>query len=57
MSRGTLPIDIAIAVLAAAVVLVISPGLAISGLIAVVVVLICGVLERRSRNASRRAAR
>ena len=57
MSGGTLPIDIAIAVLAAAIVLVISPGFAISALIALVVLLICGVLGLRSRKASRRAAR
>jgi NhaP-type Na+/H+ or K+/H+ antiporter len=57
VSGGTLPIDIAIAVLAAAIVLVISPGFAISGVIAVVVLLICGGLQLRSRKARRRAAR
>jgi ABC-type bacteriocin/lantibiotic exporter with double-glycine peptidase domain len=54
MSRNTLLIDLGIAVVLAVLVVVISPGLAVVGLLALLVLLICGIsfaidLRRRRR--------
>ena len=64
MSRNTLLIDAGIAALLAILVLVIAPGLAVVGLLALLVVIVCGVsfafdLRRRRshRLAPRRLAR
>ncbi len=50
MSRGVLRVDVAVAVVLAVLVLIISPGVAVTGMIALVVLLIClfsAVWERR----------
>lgn len=52
MSRRTLVIDAGIAVLVAALVLILAPGLAIVGIIALLVVLVCAIsflVEARRR--------
>ena len=52
MSRNTLLADIAIAVILTILIVVLSPGLAVVGLIALLIVLICVVsfaLDRRRR--------
>ena len=43
MIHPTLRVDLLIAVAVAALVLIISPGLAISGLIAIVALVVCGI--------------
>jgi hypothetical protein len=56
--RKVLSVDLAIAVAAAVIVLIISPGYAISGLLAIIVLLICGVsLVRERRAATHRSRR
>jgi hypothetical protein len=57
--RRALTAELAIAVAAAVVVLVVSPGYAISGLLAIIVLLACGVslLRERRRPAPRRSRR
>jgi predicted histidine transporter YuiF (NhaC family) len=55
--RRVLSVDIAIAVAVAVVVLIISPGYAISGLLAIIVLLICGVSLLRERRATTRRGR
>ena len=57
MNRRTVAVDVGIAVLAAGLVLILSAGVAIAGLIAIVVLVGCGislVLERRGRPSRRR---
>lgn len=61
MSNRTLAIDVTIALLATVVLVVVSPGLAIVGLIAILVLVVCGlsvVFERlrRGRRSARPAA-
>jgi len=60
MNRQLLTIDAGLAVLVAALVLIISPGVAVSGMIALFVVLVCAAsvgIERRRRRRARRGAR
>jgi hypothetical protein len=52
--RRVISTDLAIAVVVAGLVLIISPGLAISGLLAVIVLLICGISLVRERRAAAR---
>ena len=58
MSRNTLLIDAGVAALLAILVLVIAPGLAVVGLLALLVVIVCGVSfafdlrRRRSRRSA-----
>jgi len=57
MSSRALVVDTAVAVAIVAVVLIISPGLAIAGILALLVMLVCGatlLLERRRRPPQRR---
>jgi hypothetical protein len=54
MNRQLLTIDAALAVLVAALVLIISPGLAVSGIIALVVLLGCGISVAIGRGRRRR---
>jgi hypothetical protein len=55
MTRNVLVADLAIAVAVAVIVLIISPGYAISGLLAIIVLLVCGVsLLRERRGGGRR---
>lgn len=60
MSRRTLMLDAGAAVLIAALVLIFTPGLAVAALLALLVVLVCGVsfavdgVARRRRRAGRR---
>jgi hypothetical protein len=52
MSRRTIAIDLILAVAAAAIVLVASPGVALAAVIALVVLILCGVsfaIERAAR--------
>ncbi len=56
MRHRVLAVDLGIAVALVALVLVISPGLAVTGLVAILVTAVCGVsvaLERRGRRGSR----
>ena len=55
--RRVLTVDLAIAVLAAVIVLIVSPGYAISGLLAIIVLLVCGVSLLRERRAGARRVR
>jgi len=55
--RRVLTVDLAIAVVAAVVVLIVSPGYAISGLLAIIVLVVCGVSLLRERRAATRGAR
>lgn len=55
--RRVLSVDLAIAVAVAVIVLIISPGYAISGLLAIIVLLICGVSLLRERRGAARGAR
>jgi|GEM_PF-3714046 len=56
--RRTLLMDVAIAVVIAALVLILSPGLAVVGILAIIVLLICGASWIISaRRARRRGAR
>ena len=64
MSRNTLLIDAGIAALLAIIVIVISPGLAVVGIVALLVVIVCGISfafdlrrQRSRRLAPRRLAR
>jgi hypothetical protein len=60
-ARRLLLIDAGIAVVLAALVLIISPGLAVTGMIAIFVLLVCGISialqSRRARRRSRRSSR
>ncbi len=52
MSRNPLVIDLAVAILCALVVLIISPGVAVDAIVAAIVLVVCGVsfaLSRRRR--------
>ncbi len=61
MSRGALLADLAIAVLAAALVVTVTPGVAVAALIAILVLVVCFVSfllgSRRGRVTSRRGDR
>lgn len=60
MTRNTLMIDAAIAAILTVLVVVLSPGLAIVGLIAILVIIVCGVsfaLDSRRRRRSPRTRR
>ena len=60
MNRQLLTIDAALAVLVAALVLIISPGIAVSGMIALLVLVVCGIsvaIERGRRRRGRQIAR
>lgn len=55
MSRNTLLVDVAIALLMAVLAIVIAPGLAVVGLLAILVLVICAVtfaLDRRRKRAA-----
>jgi hypothetical protein len=52
--RRVLSVDLAIAVAVAVIVLIVSPGYAISGLLAIIVLLVCGVSLLRERRAGTR---
>lgn len=57
MSRQPLMIDAGIALIATVLLIVISPGLAVVGLVALLVLIVCGVsvaIERPRRRARRR---
>jgi ABC-type bacteriocin/lantibiotic exporter with double-glycine peptidase domain len=57
MNRATLIVDVAIAAILTILIVVLSPGLAVVGLIALLVVLVCAVsfaLDRLRRKPSRR---
>ena len=57
MSSRALVVDTAVAVAIVALVLIISPGLAIAGILALLVMLVCGatlLFERRRRPPQRR---
>jgi Flp pilus assembly protein TadB len=60
-TRNVLLIDLGIAILAALVVLTVTPGLAVAGAIAIVVLIMCGVSlkhdSRRRRKASAQGCR
>lgn len=43
MRNGTLAVDVVIAVVAAVVLLIVAPGLAVVGLIALLVLIVCGL--------------
>jgi hypothetical protein len=55
--RRVLTVDLAIAVAAAIVVLIVSPGYAISGLLAIIVLLVCAVSLVRERRRMTRGLR
>ncbi len=55
MIRPAWRLDILVAVIAAAIVLIVSPGLAISGLLAILVLLVCGITAAVERRRQRRA--
>jgi multisubunit Na+/H+ antiporter MnhB subunit len=57
MRRNILAVDAGIAALLAVLVLIISPGLAVTGMVAIAVVLVCAVSFVRERRASRRRTR
>ncbi len=57
MTRNVLMVDLAIAVAVAVIVLIISPGYAISGLLAIIVLLVCGISLMRERRAGGRRVR
>lgn len=57
MRNRTLAIDVAIALVAMIVLVIVSPGLAIVGLIAIVVLVLCGLSVLFERLLGRRAAR
>jgi hypothetical protein len=55
--RRVLSVDLAIAVAVAVIVLIISPGYAISGLLAIIVLLICAASLLRERRGATRGTR
>jgi hypothetical protein len=60
VKREVLAIDLAVAVILAALVLIISPGVAVAGIIALIVLLICVLsvvwdIRRRRRGGTRRS--
>ena len=55
MSRSPLLTDLAIAVLATILILVLTPGVAVAGLIALLVLAVCGVSLARDSRRRRRA--
>jgi hypothetical protein len=58
MSRNTLLVDVAIAAILTILIVVLSPGLAVVGLIALVIVLVCAVsFARDARRRRRKPAR
>ena len=60
MSREVLAFDVAVAVVLAALVLILSPGVAVAGMIALAVLLVClvsAVWGRRPGRSSRRPVR
>lgn len=57
MSNPTLLIDVAIALLAMVILVIISPGLAVVGLVAILVLVVCGLTVLWERLRRRRAPR
>lgn len=57
MSREVLAIDIAAAVVLAVLVLIVSPGVAVSGMIALAVLLVCVISAVWARRGARRTGR
>ncbi len=55
--RKVLTVDLAIAIAVAVIVLIVSPGYAISGLAAIIVLLVCGASLLRQHRAGTRGAR